>query len=160
MIRFFCLSTLLLFPIFTQAQTDSLPDMSMSAYFSAIIVSDMEASTQWYTDVLGMTVLNHFESAERGVKQTNLQRGDILIELIELDAAVSPLEAIPHYNPKTRLIGLFKIGFRVSDFDAWMMHLRQKEVEFHGDVVTDPVSGKRMIIIRDPDGNRIQMFER
>ena len=38
--------------------------------------------------------------------------------------------------------------------------LRLLCIEFHGQVVHDANSGKKMVIIRDPDGNRIQFFEK
>ena len=109
---------------------------------------------------LGTTVLNRFESAERGFKQSNLKRGNLLIELIELVDAISPKEEIQHYSQKTRMPGLFKVGFMVSDFDTWMTHLKNDTVDFYGNIVTDPASGKRMVILKDPDGNRIQLFEK
>ena len=56
--------------------------------------------------------------------------------------------------------GFFKIGFLVDEFDAWVNRLREAEVEIHGRVVTDKNLGKRMLIIKDPDGNRIQLFEK
>ena len=128
--------------------------------FSAIIVRDMEVSVTWYADKLGFEVINNNENAEMGFKQSNLKLGNVLIELISLTSAVDPEKAVSDHSSKTRLIGFFKFGFRVSDFDTWITHLKVKDVSFHGSVVNDPVSGKRMVIIKDPDGNRIQIFER
>ena len=59
-----------------------------------------------------------------------------------------------------RIIGLFKIGFVVTDFEKWVDHLIDKEVDFCGNIVTDDNTEKRMVIITDPDGNRIQIFEK
>ena len=97
---------------------------------------------------------------EYGFEQTNLTNGAMNLELIQLQSAVSPNEAIPNYSAKTRLQGIFKIGLQVQQFDKWMAHLQKLEVRFHGGVVTDPISAKRMVIILDPDGNRIQLFEK
>lgn len=94
-----------------------------------------------------------------GFRNANLKRDNHALELIELQTALAPEEAISEFGPKTRLHGLFKIGFQVSDFDQWLNHLETMEVNQHGQVVKDPVSGKRMLIILDPDGNRIQLFE-
>lgn len=63
------------------------------------------------------------------------------------------------FGPKTRLQGFFKFGLQVAQFDDWMTHLEKAGVTFHGRVVNDPVSGKRTVLIKDPDGNRIQFFE-
>lgn len=135
-------------------------DLELEAYFSAIIVSDIDTSIRWYSSVLGFEVLNKVESEERGFKQSNLKRGEILLELIELDHAVSPSEVIPNYDSKTRLNGFFKVGFRVSNFEKWMDHLINTKVNFYGNVVNDPNTDKKMIIITDPDSNRIQIFEK
>ena len=145
-------------PFLSTAQNDSLP--GLEAYFTAIIVQDMDISIDWYTSVLGFDVLNNMASAERGFKQANLTNGSVLLELIELKSAVSSTELLADYPPKTRMTGFFKFGFAVSNFDDWIDHLIQKEVDFYGDVVEDPISGKRMVIITDPDGNRIQIFEK
>jgi len=129
-------------------------------YFSALIVDNMEQSIAWYTDNLGLETLSKKEYPEAGFKQANLKRGSILIELIELTSAVALEEAIPNYTSKTRTIGIFKVGFLISDFDGWIEYLGKREVAFHGKVVAQPDSDKRMVIIKDPDGNRIQLFER
>ena len=145
-------------PFIGYSQSNELPDPE--AYFSALIVEDIEKSITWYTANLGFKTLNKVVSEESGFKQANLKRGNILIELIELKTARTLKESISNYNSKTRTIGFFKIGFQVSDFDKWIHHLKKNEVSFHGRVVTDDQSGKKMTIIKDPDGNRIQLFEK
>ena len=145
-------------PFIGHAQSDILPDPE--AYFSALIVNDIDNSISWYSSNLGFKVLNKNEFKEMGFKQANLKRGNILIELIELKSAISPRDVVPNYNNKTRIVGFFKIGFLVADFEKWINHLTQLKVDFHGKVVTDNISGKKMVIIKDPDGNRIQIFEK
>lgn len=130
---------------------------SLVPYFSAIIVSDMEASKSWYTEVLGFEVESEYQVSE-GFSIINLRR-ELALELIRLPTALSPKEAIPDYSGKTRLHGLFKIGFSVGNLDIWVSHLSLHQVNFHGEVVTDP-KGQRMVVVLDPDGNRIQLFEK
>ncbi|MFT4662090.1 MAG: hypothetical protein ACI8XB_002378 [Patiriisocius sp.] len=83
-----------------------------------------------------------------------------MIELIELDVALKLDRDLANYSSKTRVIGIFKTGFQVSDFDAWITHLTNEKVKFHGNIVSDDISGNRMAIILDPDGNRIQKFKK
>ena len=83
-----------------------------------------------------------------------------MIELIELNSSISPNDLLTDYPKKTKMTGFFKIGFIVSGFDAWVNFLNQSKVEFHGKVVTDKTSNKRTVIVKDPDGNRIQIFEK
>jgi len=145
-------------PFLSYSQNESQPDIE--AYFSAMIVNDIETSINWYSNVMGFIVLDKTESQERGFIQSNLKRENILIELIELEFAVTAKDVVPNYNEKTRIVGFFKTGFLVSDFDKWINHLTNQKVNFHGNVIADNISGKRMIIIKDPDGNRIQIFEK
>lgn len=144
--------------LISYSQTKKLPDPE--AYFSALIISDIEKSIDWYSKNLGFEVLNKNESKSIGYKQANLKRGNVLIELIELNSAVSAEKVIPNYTAKTRIKGFFKFGLIVSDFDKWIRELTKLKVEFHGSVVTSNETGKKMVIIKDPDGNRIQLFEK
>ncbi len=73
------------------AQSEFLPDPE--AYYSALIVSDIDSSIAWYSNGFGFEVLNKTESKERGFIQANLKRGNILIELIELNTAISLKDA-------------------------------------------------------------------
>jgi len=148
----------MLFPFSSYAQ--SKPTQDLEAYFSAIIVSDLDSSITWYSSSLGFEVVNKVESTERGFKQSNLKSGNTLLELIELDRAVSLKDTVSNYSDKMRIIGFFKIGFLVTDFDKWIDRLTNNSVDFSGNVVTDSITGKRMVIITDPDNNRIQIFEK
>ena len=152
------ISSLFWIPFLSYAQNDSPQDLE--AHFSAIVVNDFDSSINWYSKILGFKVVSRIESVERGFKQSNLKRGDVLIELIELDRAVNLEDIVPNYNSQMRIIGLFKIGFLVTDFEKWINHLTNEKVDFYGQIVTDNTSGKRMVIITDPDGNRIQIFEK
>ena len=143
---------------FFYGQTKSLP--TPEAHFSAIIVSNIGTSINWYSDSFGFKVLNKVVSEKRGFKQANLKCGNILIELIELNNSLTATDILKNHPKKTKIDGFFKFGFIVSKFDKWVTHLKQLKVEFYGTVVTDPISKKRMILLKDPDGNRIQLFEK
>lgn len=151
MSRSFLLILFLLSGLNVKAQEQSLPDPQ--PYFMAFIVSDIDSSIAWYQEVFGLVQQNYVSNEERGFKQANLSRADMLVELIELNRAVSQ-------DPSQRYEGIFKVGLLVSEFDRWVEFLRKKEVQLFGDVMTDPITNRRMIILFDPDGNRIQLFEK
>ena len=155
----FCLTSLFLFVTFLsfgQRKNLSNPE----PYFSAIIVNDIERSITWYTKNFGLKVLNKTVSQERGFKQANLTSKGLLIELIEINASAQPNKLLEKYPKKTKIDGFFKFGFLVSNFDKWVTQLKLNEVKFNGSVVTDNLTGKKMLLINDPDGNRIQLFEK
>ena len=133
---------------------------NIESSFSAIIVSDIDSSIQWYNQVLGYTLVDQRSVDEIGLKQANLESNDLSLELIQLKTAKPAHELLASYPPKTRVRGLFKIGYSISDFDKWISHLNSLAVNFNGDVVLNPLTNKRMIIVNDPDGNRIQLFEK
>ena len=143
-------------PGFSQSHSLSAPE----PVFTAVIVKDLDTSIRWYTTILGLDLDNKSEVPERGLGQANLSGENMKLELIALDAAVAPQELQKQGANPLLLHGYFKIGFHIPGFDEWMKFLREANVEFQGEVVNDPNSGKRMVIIRDPDGNRIQLFEK
>lgn len=128
-------------------------------YFVALVVSDIDRSIRWYEEKWGFHLLNRLERADLGFKQANLKRGAALLELIERKDGLSSEMALAPHPDMRALQGIFKFGFAVQDFDAWVAHLQESGAAFHGRVVQDPHSEKRMLIIKDPDGNRIQLFE-
>ena len=150
------LSVFISFSSYAQLDSLSLPE----SYFSAFIVENIDSSISWYEKTLGFSILNKNEYPKMGFKQANLKMGNTLIELIELQSAISLEEVLPDFNKKTKVIGIFKFGFTVTDFDKWILHLKKLNVNFHGKVVTDSLSKKRMAIILDVDNNRIQLFEK
>ncbi len=104
-------------------------------------------------------MVNRTEIPERGIEQSNLAGNDLQFELIELASAISPSEALEPFQDKNRIRGLFKVGLKVRNFDQWKTHLYKKEIILLEDIVRDPVSGKRTVVFKDPDNNRIQLFE-
>ena len=151
---------LIFFSCFTIAcaQQDQLADPI--PYFMAIIVSDVDTSINWYDNTLGFEVLNRVDMSERGLRQANLKHGDAALELIELSTALSPKDLLKGKPKKTKIAGLFKFGFAVNDFDEWAKFLTDKIPGLEDQIVNDPNTGKKMVIILDPDGNRIQLFEK
>ena len=130
--------------------------VQVNPFFSALIVSDIDAAIHWYTDVFSLKLHNKTENRERGFKQANMGNDDMLIELVELKSSRSRKEV---EQQGSRVAGYYKLGFAVSDFDAWHQKLKVKGVEFFGRTVTDVVSGKRTFLVKDVDGNTIQFFE-
>lgn len=130
---------------------------SVRPYFSAIIVEDIEVSKAWYIEKFGFSTLSEISNEAQGFKQVNLSlEDDLLIELLEIDAASN----LNNSTETTQFAqGYFKIGFLIKNFDQMVENLKLNNVVFHGNIVRDEKLQKRMVIIKDPDGNRIQLFE-
>lgn len=129
----------------------------LSEGFVAFIVKDFDTSADWYINNLGFELLNKTNLEERGIKQGNLKLGHAKIELIESTTSIDPTDN----NTKKGLVqGIFKIGFIISNFDDWKTHLINKQLITENDIVVNPLDNKRMLILKDPDGNRIQLFEK
>ena len=133
---------------------------SPSGHFAAIIVSDMDSALNWYSDMLSFELVKQVHLETRGIHQANLKSGSFHLELIQTPLIILPTESLSNKPQGTRMAGIFKLGFSVADFDQWLNHLEAKAARFHGQVVTDPISGKKTVLVLDPDGNRIQLFEK
>lgn len=128
-------------------------------YFSAVVVTNAEKSSEWYQSVLGVKLRNVNENVERGSKIVVLSSGNVMLELIEVNSRVLPNDVLRGKPEQTLIVGFTKVGFRVTDLDAAVRRLTDLKVKFFGDVYLDPVSSKRSFLVQDPDNNLIQFFE-
>ena len=131
-------------------------EVTFQGNFTAIIVKDIQNSITWYENNFGFTVVNQTTIAERGLKQANLEFLGNRLELIELSTSVDITEG---GSKRILAQGIFKIGFTVSNFETWEDRFLDLNLITENDVVTDPITAKKMFIVKDPDGNRIQIFE-
>ncbi|NNC83452.1 MAG: VOC family protein [Flavobacteriales bacterium] len=123
--------------------------------FVAVIVEDMEISSEWYRTHFSLTEYDQRSVPERGLIQSNLINEHLHVELIQLDSAIDLEDSLANYGSNSKVEGLFKIGFVFADLAGFAKkhgHLEQ--------LVHDPVSEAQTLVIKDPDGNRIQLFEK
>ena len=117
------------------------------SYF-AIIVSDVEASENWYETVLGLQELSR--SNERGrYKITNLSGPGIFVELLQLDAASA--------RPGGQIEGPFKVGMLVDDLTSFAASL--PAVAGDPKIVYDNENDVLVLQLRDPDNNTVQVMQ-
>jgi catechol 2,3-dioxygenase-like lactoylglutathione lyase family enzyme len=140
-------------------------------HHTGIIVSDLERSIDFYHGILGLEFANEpspvFDDPGLGPKvgvpgaalrQVTLKAGDHQVELLEYTAPPSPIDAPMPQNA----LGAHHVGFRVDDIDAKVRELKDKGVEFLGDVsaVDEGVlAGWRWVYFRDPDGISLELVE-
>ena len=128
--------------------------------FIAIVAEDFDRSLNWYRDNLGFELINKSENAERQLKQANLALNDIRLEIIEIGSAIHPSSLLENNQNRVIFKGIFKAGFSIDKFDETVSVWQDNGIVTKDQVVTDPISDRRMVILRDPDGNRIQIFEK
>ena len=127
--------------------------MNFSAiHHVAIIVSDYEASREFYVERLGFEVVReNWRPEKRDWK---------------LDLRVNPtteLEIFAPENPPARpsypeACGLRHLAFRVGDIDAAVAELAERGIECEP-VRTDDFTGERMTFFSDPDGLPLELHE-
>jgi catechol 2,3-dioxygenase-like lactoylglutathione lyase family enzyme len=107
-------------------------------------VTDLERAIEWYTDVLGFTVVHHV--AEAGWAELQTSVADVRVGL-------TAVEEMPAAG------GGAVLTFGVRDLDATNAMLRARaDVRFDGDscIVEDWV---KLSTIYDPDGNVLMLSE-
>lgn len=117
----------------------------------AIIASDYKKSKYFYTELLGLKIINEVYRDERDSYKLDLEIGDSQIELFSFP------------NPPKRLngpeaVGLRHLCFEVNDIEDVKLELERKEIEVE-DIRIDPYTDKRFTFFKDPDGLPLELYE-
>lgn len=119
----------------------------------AIIASDYKKSKQFYTEILGLKVIQETYRNERDSYKLDLKISDTdQIELFSFPDAPRRLS----YPEAT---GLRHIAFEVDDVAA-----AKEQLESYGvmveDIRTDEITGKKFTFFSDPDDLPIELYEK
>ena len=119
----------------------------------AIICSDFNASKLFYTDVLGLTIVNETYRSERGSYKLDLSlNGQYCIELFSFP---NP----PARSTQPEATGLRHLAFEVDDIYAAVEHLKKNNVNAET-IRTDEFTGKPFTFIFDPDNLPIELYQK
>jgi len=135
------------------AQTDTLWNRASLAQVT-LNVQEAERVADWYRRHLGFFT----DSLATYDEQIALYTGDFWLTLRE-PANYLPRDSVPKGPFVEFFEGYFKFGFLVRGFDKLVAGLRTEGVEFRGDVVNDRNLRMRTLIIIDPEGNPVQLFD-
>src|SRR3954452_1694151 len=113
------------------------------------MVSDVEASIDFYTTLLGFDLLTNAAPAFADVKRGNLR----LLLAGPKSSAGRPMPDGETPGPG----GWNRIHFIVDDIDAEVERLRSAGVSFRNEIISGP--GGRQIVLDDPAGNPIELFQ-
>lgn len=131
------------------AQDLAAPRTQGSSFF-ALLVSDVVAAQAWYEQQFGLEQVK--EAAVEGRFAIRILANEHLtVELIERTGATKPDG--PHH-------GHFKAGLFVDDLDAAFAWFQSRDIGMDERIVVDETLSVRTFVLRDLEGNRIQLFER
>ena len=102
----------------------------MKPHHVGISIPDLEASIDWYCNVLGFTVVKRGYIPEAHTKNAYLRYGDFYVELFQPDNPI-PLPDDRRYPTKdVSTFGTKHIAFKVKDLKQVTEVLKKKGVEF------------------------------
>lgn len=142
-----------------QRQRGADPPFKSSGAFFALSVSDLEASTKWYAEKFGLSVVMRAPKAN-GAAATVLEGGGLTVELIQRDDARSLRDVAPGVGANYQVHGIFKVGLTVDDYDATLAQLRARGVPIALGPFPARAGQPPNVIVRDNAGNLIQFFGR
>ncbi|HEY1303613.1 MAG TPA: VOC family protein [Vicinamibacterales bacterium] len=141
----------------TQPPSAGPPIVTASGAFFAMSVPDLQASSRWYSEKLGLHVVMQLPKRDK-VAVVVLEGAGFIVELVQKDDAVPLRQAAPRVEDNTLVHGIFKAGAVVADFDRTIEALRQRGVEVAYGPYPARSDQRANVIIRDNAGNLIQLF--
>jgi glyoxylase I family protein len=126
--------------------------MLKNIHHIAIICSDYEVSKNFYTNILGLTIIQEvYRSERRSYKLDLALNGKYVIELFSFP---NP----PKRVSRPEASGLRHLAFSVDNLDVIINHLNQNQI-ISEPIRIDEFRGKRFTFISDPDGLPIEFYE-
>jgi len=113
------------------------------------MVSDVQASIDFYTKLLGFELLTSAPPAFADVKRGNLR----LLLAGPKSSAGRPMPDGEVPGPG----GWNRVHFIVDDIDKEVARLREAGATFRNDVIEGP--GGKQILLLDPSGNVLELFQ-
>ena len=136
------------------SETDTF---TLIPHHCGISVPDLEASIDWYRDMLGFSVEKRLTIEAISARIAFMKHGDFYIELFETKGA-APLPDNRRYPDRDiQTHGTKHLAFAVQDVQKFIEALKKRGVDIAMDVSL--MEGKAMAFIRDNAGNLIEIVE-
>jgi glyoxylase I family protein len=125
----------------------------LKVHHIAIICSDYQRSKEFYTNVLGFTVVNeHFRKERNSFKLDLALNNEYIIELFSFP---QPPERISH----PEATGLRHLAFETEDISKGIDFLTSQNIVCEP-IRIDELTGKRFTFFKDPDSLPLELYER
>ena len=126
--------------------------MLKNIHHIAIICSDYEMSKKFYTEVLGLTIIQEIYRTERQSYKLDLAlNGNYVIELFSFP---NP----PKRVSRPEASGMRHLAFAVDKLEVIINHLNKNQIVSEP-IRIDEFTGKRFTFIADPDDLPIEFYE-
>ena len=127
--------------------------MLHSVHHIAIICSDYQISKSFYTQVLGLEVINETYRKERKSYKLDLALNGTYV--VELFSFPNP----PKRTSRPEGCGLRHLAFAVENINTIVKHCELHEIEVEP-IRIDEITVKKFTFIADPDDLPIEFYER
>ena len=127
--------------------------MPAKKFGTILLVDDFDACFRFYRDVLGLTA----SWGAEGSGYASFAIGDAWLDLYERQAMGDFMgdSALPSASPpQDRMI----VQLKVDDLDADLVELRARGATLAVEPTERPDWGARIAVVRDPEGNPVQLF--
>lgn len=126
--------------------------MLKRVHHTAIICYDYEVSKAFYTEILGLRVLQEVYREERQSYKLDLAlEGQYVIELFSFKAP-------PQRPSRPEACGLRHLAFAVEDVASAKQHIETFGVAVE-EIRIDEWTGKKFTFFADPDGLPLELYE-
>lgn len=142
------------------ARSEISPFVSAQPYLLALSVADVAEAQKWYGDKLGFETLKTRDLPESGVSVAVMELHGFRLELVSAPESIPRTGALTDKNNGASPRGIYKLSFMVENLDRAASAFREQGVAFHLAPAIDEYFGVRYFIIRDLDGNLIQIVQR
>ena len=126
--------------------------------FFALSVGDLEATTGWYEQKLGLKVVMQVPKEKDTPAVTVLAGGGLIVELIKNDKSIPVRQVAPGVAGPDLIRGIFKVGIIVDDLDTVVALLKERSVPVFLGPYPAKKNSMRQLIIKDNEGNLVQFF--
>jgi len=127
------------------------PDIN-GVHHVALICSDYPKSKQFYSELLGLDVVDENYREARDSWKLDLRAPDgTQLELFSFPAA-------PKRPSGPEAQGLRHLCFGVDDLEGWISYLEASDIDVEP-VRVDPYTGKRFTFFKDPDNLPLELYQ-
>ena len=148
-----------LFAFSQQDQLNNSQSNDLNPFFIGLIVQDVDSTAQWYVDNLGFEIYKMDEAPEYGVKAKFLKIDGFRIEMFQHKDAYNVDQYLPDDRIPMLKQGISKFGFLINDAERLQKDLKVKGVDIYREMFEDSKFGFKFFFVKDPAGNKIQIFE-